>query len=91
MTRRYFTVFAIKSQPREMTAVCCLKVTMFEKLKGNYSLKRKKQPVRVTREDRCMLKEAATTRRSCSQMLFKIGVLKNFAIVTGKHPCWSLF
>ena len=24
-------------------------------------------------------------------MLFKIGVLKNFAIFTGKHPCWSLF
>ena len=64
---------------------------LFEKLKGNYSLKRKKQPVRVTREDRCMLKEAATTRRSRSQMLFKIGVLKNFAIFTGKHPCWRLF
>ena len=64
---------------------------LFEKLKGNYSLKRKKQPVRVTREDRCMLKEAATTRRSCLQMLFKIGVLENFAIFTGKHRCWSLF
>ena len=22
---------------------------------------------------------------------FKIGVLKNFAIFTGKHLCWSLF
>ena len=64
---------------------------LFEKLKGNYSLKRKKQPVRVTREDRCMLKEAATTRRSRSTMLLKIGFLKNFAIFTGKHPCWSLF
>ena len=26
-----------------------------------------------------------------SQMFFKIGVLKNFAIFTGKHLCWSLF
>ena len=25
------------------------------------------------------------------QMFFKIGVLKNFAIPTGKHLCWSLF
>ena len=24
-------------------------------------------------------------------MFFKIGVLKNFAIFTGKHLCWSLF
>ena len=22
---------------------------------------------------------------------FKLGFLKNFAISTGKHPCWSLF
>ena len=26
-----------------------------------------------------------------SQIFFKIGVLKNFAIFTGKHMCWSLF
>ena len=26
-----------------------------------------------------------------SQMLFKIGALKNFAIFTEKHLCWSLF
>ena len=30
-------------------------------------------------------------RRSCSQMFFKITVLKNFKIFTGKHLCWSLF
>ena len=29
--------------------------------------------------------------RSCSQMFFKIGDLKNFAILTGKRLCWSLF
>ena len=28
---------------------------------------------------------------SHSQMLFKIGVLKNFVIFTEKHLCWSLF
>ena len=30
-------------------------------------------------------------RSSRSQMFFKIGVLKNFAIFTGKSLCWSLF
>ena len=30
-------------------------------------------------------------RSSRSQMFFKISVLKNFAIFTGNHPCWSLF
>ena len=25
------------------------------------------------------------------QTFFKIGALKNFAIFTGKHVCWSLF
>ena len=64
---------------------------LFEKLKGNFSLKRKKQPLRVIHENSCMLKEAATRRSSRSQMLFKIGALKNFAIFAGKHPCWSLF
>ena len=32
-----------------------------------------------------------TSRSIRSQMSFKIGVLKNFAIFTGKHQCWSLF
>ena len=31
------------------------------------------------------------SRSSCSQMLFKIGVLKNFTLFTGKLLCWSLF
>ena len=30
-------------------------------------------------------------RNSRSKMFFKIGGLKNFAIFTGKHLCWSLF
>ena len=30
-------------------------------------------------------------KSSHSQMSFKKGVLKNFAIFTGKHLCWSLF
>ena len=77
------------------SAVPCFTATrnwlLFEKLKGNCSLKRKKQSVKVIRENSCMLKEAVTTRSSRSQMLFKIGVVENFAIFTGKHPCWSLF
>ena len=64
---------------------------LFGKLKGNYSLKRKKQSGKVIRENSCMLKEAVTTRSSRSQMLFKIGIFENFAIFTGKYPCWSLF
>ena len=30
-------------------------------------------------------------RSSCSQIFIKISVLKNFAIFTGKHRCWSPF
>ena len=30
-------------------------------------------------------------RKQTFEMFFKIGVLRNFAIITGKHPCWSLF
>ena len=30
-------------------------------------------------------------RSSRSQMFFKIGVLKNFANITGRHLCWSPF
>ena len=33
----------------------------------------------------------SSSRRSRLQMFFKIGVLKYFAIFTGKHLCWSLF
>ena len=32
-----------------------------------------------------------TIRSSCLQMFFELGVLKNFAMFTGKHLCWSLF
>ena len=30
-------------------------------------------------------------RSSGLQMFFKIGILKDFAVFTGKHLCWSLF
>ena len=30
-------------------------------------------------------------RSNRSQIFFKIGALKKFAIFTGKHLCWSLF
>ena len=35
--------------------------------------------------------ESIKFRSSHSQMSFKIDVLKNFAIFTGKHMCWILF
>ena len=31
------------------------------------------------------------TKSRSLQMFFKIGVLKSFAIFSGKHLCWSLF
>ena len=34
---------------------------------------------------------AGPIRSSRSKMFFTIAVLKNFAIFTGKHLCWSLF
>ena len=39
------------------------------------------------------LKDFAQYQTCCSrqQIFFKIGVLKNFAIFTEKHLCWSLF
>ena len=30
-------------------------------------------------------------KSSCSQMFFKVGVLKNFTNLTGKNLCWGLF
>ena len=39
----------------------------------------------------CIILENKKDRSSRWQMLFKIGVLKNFASFTGKHLCWSLF
>ena len=30
-------------------------------------------------------------KSSHSQMFFKMGILKNFAIFTGRHLCWRLF
>ena len=38
-----------------------------------------------------MNKKKNNLRSSCSQVLIKIGVLKNFGVLTGKHQFWSLF
>ena len=38
-----------------------------------------------------MVGETSFSRSSCSQIIFKIRVLKNFAVFTGKRLCWSLF
>ena len=48
-----------------------------------------KKRVNIRQEEEKPL--SLVTVRSCrSHMFFKIGVLKNFAIFTGKHLCWSL-
>ena len=41
--------------------------------------------------DSLEVKMSESGRSSLSQMFFKIGFLKNFAIFTGKHLGWSLF
>ena len=35
--------------------------------------------------------ETKKLKSSRSQVVFKIGILKNFAIFTGEHLCWTLF
>ena len=35
--------------------------------------------------------QSVASKRSRWKMFFKIDDLKNFAIITGKHLCWSLF
>ena len=38
-----------------------------------------------------VLKLFEKIKSSHQQMFFKIGVLKNFALFTGKHLCWNFF
>ena len=38
-----------------------------------------------------LIQNTSRGRSSRLQMIFKIDVLKDFAIFTGKHLCWSLF
>ena len=39
----------------------------------------------------CIDSKYVMNKSSRSQMFFKVGFLKGFAIFTGKHLCWSLF
>ena len=52
-------------------------------------------PMKLLEEKRERERELVTQNTSFrsirSQKLFQSGVLKNFAIFTGKHLCWSLF
>ena len=41
--------------------------------------------------NRKLLNMCLKSRNSRSQLFFKIDVLKNFAIFTGKHLSWNLF
>ena len=49
---------------------------------SNWILKKKQKGVSVFKND---------LRSHCLQIFFKINVLKNLAILSGKHLCWSLF
>ena len=64
MTRRYFTVFAIKSQPRELTA--------FWKIKRKLLIEKKEADTELFVKNSCMLEEAVTKRSSRSQMLLVV-------------------
>ena len=83
MKRRNFTVFAIKSQPRGLAAVW--------KIKRKLLIEKKEAVSKSYSWKQLYAKRSSHYRSSRLQMLFKIGVLENFAIFTKKHPYWSLF
>ena len=45
----------------------------------------------VANINKFLIQNTSRGRSSRLQMIFKIDVLKDFAIFTGKHLCWSLF
>ena len=53
-------------------------------------LKFKNYPLSANLSLRCWFSVPEWQIHSRSQMFFKIGVLKNFAMFTGKHLCWPL-
>ena len=66
---------------------------LFEKLKGNCSLKIKKKQMRVIRENSCMLKEAATASYSWKNVFFifiNIEIVGKLKYINGLHPVSSL-
>ena len=66
---------------------------IFEKLKWNYLLKRKKQPVRVIPEISCILKEAATEVIPGKEMLLIfiiIEIVEKLKYTNGLQPVTSL-
>ena len=74
---------------RRVRSTQILFVTLWYNYKGShrrYSIKKAR-----TRGYRKTQPRTAGYRNSRSQMFFKIGVLKNFAVFIGKHLCWSLF
>ena len=73
---------------RRVRSTQILFVTLWYNYKGShrrYSIKKTR-----TRGYRKTQPRTAGYRNSRSQMFFKIGVLKNFAVFIGKHLCWSL-
>ena len=47
--------------------------------------------VEVSTQEEILTVRSRNCRSSCSQIVIKISVDKNFAIFTGKHLCWSPF
>ena len=47
--------------------------------------------VEVSTQEEILTVRSRNCRSSCSQIIIKISVDKNFAIFTGKHLCWSPF
>ena len=78
----------------------CISVPLSKQNSSSTSNEDWKKPfaseLRRSRDSNCWMdirrnSELKHSKSSCSQMFFKIGSLKNFAIFTEKYLCWGLF
>ena len=81
--KHVFYTFSIRLQANEFCGKGGSKVVVYHKIRqilSNFLV----QYIIFVVGQRLLLN---TVRSSCLQMFFKIGILKNFAIFTEKHPC----
>ena len=50
-----------------------------------------RRPIELRAEEEILTVRSRNCRSSCWRIFIKISVVKNLAIFTGKHLCWSLF
>ena len=82
-----FRLFKKKKKREEPTTKHPNSLNLWEDLWG--------RPIELRAEtstqEKILTVRSRNRRSSCSQIFLKISVLKNFAIFTGKHQCWSPF